>query len=312
VDYEEFAADAVKSSFAREMIEYFERQNKIACLIAGMIQERPDEWLTQLLAQLPGCQPNQKVQIVLSNDKIKSRPDLKRKLAELLGVSSDDVMIIATAPGSMQVLLGLPPQAASRLISLSLPYNLDGYNIVSITAYPKLPAARQTSWQTAVTAVTSSTAAAIAAGGALGLLLKIFIGILVLIGLTIVGTAIWVAQQPDLTVENQCAAPLPIPDAGGAIRSLLSLPDEIPVGGSITVPILTGGGRYELAIRNNTMILILPKLLPIVGVNEVSIGQLDQLGSLPVVSFDGTRHMLPSSFEIEPNQAHTLVICAPE
>jgi hypothetical protein len=60
------------------------------------------------------------------------------------------------------------------------------------------------------------------------------------------------------------------------------------------------------------MILILPKLLPIVGVNEVSIGQLDQLGSLPVVSFDGTRHMLPSGFEIEPNQAHTLVICAPE
>ena len=69
VDYEEFP-HGTRTEFSREVITYFERLNKVGCLVAEMVQERPDDWLTQLLAEVPGCHPNQKVQVVLSNDKI--------------------------------------------------------------------------------------------------------------------------------------------------------------------------------------------------------------------------------------------------
>ncbi len=308
LDYEEFP-HATKSEFSRELIVYFQRHNKMGCLVAELIRQRPDEWLTKLLAQVSSCRPNEKVQLVLSNDKIKSRPDLKQKLAELLGISADEVMILATAAGSVKVLLGLPQKEAGKLVALPLPYQLYEYEIVSVTPYPRLPTAVQQNWRTAVTrtALTAATAST-ATGGGLSLVIKILIGILVLVVIgVVVGVILVRNSQPELVVYNQCSNPLPIP-APEAIQSLLSLPEAIPPGGSINVPVVTGAGTYELVMRGDVMVLVLPRPIPAVGLSEVQVGEM---GRGTAVTLNGRPLNPPQQFQIESGQTYELVICAP-
>lgn len=315
LDYEEFP-HATKTEFSRELIVYFERHNKMGCLVAEMLEVRPDAWLTQLLAQVSSCQPNQKVQVVLSNDKIKSRPDLKQKLAELLGISAEEVMIIATAPGSVKLLLGVPPRAAGRLNGLSLPYQLNEYEIVSVTPYAALPPAAQTGWRASAmhTAVTHSPlppttapATAVASTG-LTLGLKILISILIIIGVIVVGVVVWGNRQPELTIANECATALAIP-APAPIKALLSLPDSIPPGGTLSIPILTGEGVYELLVtRGGVMVLRLPRPLPGLGLQDVELGAM---GLDTAVTLDGRPLTPPQQFQINTGQSYELVICAP-
>lgn len=306
LDYEEFP-HATKSEFSRELIVYFQRHNKMGCLVAELIQQRPDEWLTGLLAQVSSCQPNQKVQVVLSNDRIKSRPDLKQKLAELLGISADEVMILATAAGSVKVLVGLPPGEAGKLIALPLPYQLHEYQIVSVTPYGKLPPAAQSSWRTAVTRTTLATTTTATAGGGLPLVVKILIGLLILAGIMTAGVLIIRSRQPDLTVYNRCPNPLPIP-APDPVKTILSLPEAIPPGGSINLPVVTGTGTYGLIIRGNVMVLVLPRPIPGIGLSEVELGMMDR-GT--AVTLNGRPLNPPQRFQIEAGQSYELVICAP-
>lgn len=306
LDYEEFP-HATKSEFSRELIVHFQRHNKMGCLVAELIRQRPDEWLTGLLAQVSSCRPNEKVQIVLSNDKIKSRPDLKQKLAELLGISADEVMILATAAGSVKVLVGLPPGEAGKLIALPLPYQLHEYEIVSVTPYVKLPPAVQSGWRTAVTRTTLATTTATATGGGLSLVVKILIGLLILAGIITAGVLIVRSRQPELTVYNSCPNPLPIP-APEAVRSVLSLPEAIPPGGSMNVPVITGTGTYELLVtREGMMVLVLPRAIPGVG-SRVELGMMDR-GT--AVTLNGRPLNPPQQFQIETGQNYELVICAP-
>jgi len=306
LDYEEFPHDT-KSEFSRELIIYFERHNKMGCLVAEMIKGRPDEWLTGLLAEVSSCQANEKVQIVLSNDKIKSRPDLKQKLAELLGVSTDEVMILATAAGSVKVLLGLPAPEAGKLAALSLPYQLDEYEIVSVTPYAKLPTAVQQSWHTAVMHTSAITGTTAVATGGLPLIVKIFIVVLILVGIVTAGVLVWGNRQPELTVTNLCPNPLPIPAPEG-VRSVLSLPEAIPPGGNINVPVITGAGTYELLVtRQGVMVLVLPQTIPGIGLREVEIGEMDRNTA---VTLDGRLLDPPQQFPIKAGQSVELVICA--
>lgn len=305
LDYEEFP-HATKSEFSRELIVYFQRHNKMGCLVTEMIKARPDPWLTQLLAQVSSCRPNEKVQIVLSNDKIKSRPDLKQKLAELLGISADEVMILATAVGSVKVLVGVPPREAGKLAALSLPYQLHEYEIVSVTPFGKLPTGAQQGWRTAVTRTTLAPTTATATGGGLPLVVKIIIGLLILAGIMAAGVLIVGSRQPELTVFNLCPNPLPIP-APDAIKSVLSLPEAIPPGGSMNVPVLTG--VYELFVSpDGVMVLVLPRSIPGVGLREVQLGQMDRGAA---VTLNGRPLNPPQRFQIETGQNYELVICAP-
>ncbi len=306
LDYEVFP-HATKSELSRELIAYFERHDKMGCLVAAMVKVRPDEWLTQVLAQVSRCRSHEKVQIVLSNDKIKSRPDLKQKLAELLGISTDEVMIIATAPGSLKVLLGLPPREAGKLVALSLPYQLDDYEIIAVTPYVKLSPAAQLRWQTAVMGIaTRTTTTAIAGGLSPGV--KIVIGILLIAVLVLVGVVVWRSRQPELMVHNQCAEPLPIP-APDAVKSLLSLPQAIPPAEAIMVPIITGEGIYELTMtRGGMMVLRLPQPMPGIGLAQVELGEMS---ADTAVTLNGQPLNPPQRFSVRSGWVYELVICAP-
>ncbi|MFQ5399588.1 MAG: hypothetical protein ACE5E7_08315 [Anaerolineae bacterium] len=149
VDYEMFPHQT-KSEFARGLISYFERKGNLSCLVAQIIKLRPDDEMTRLLASLGGCRPRTKVQVILSNDKLKSRPDLVRALAQLLGVGADEVSLIATAAGSIRLLIGIPAEAAGKLDDLDLPHQLaDEYEIIGVKQFDLLGAAEQEAWRTA-------------------------------------------------------------------------------------------------------------------------------------------------------------------
>lgn len=308
VDFEEFP-HATKSEFSRELIAYFERKNKAGCLIAEMVQQRPDSWLTELLALVPSCQPNQKVQLILSNEKIKSRPNLRQKLADLLGISSDEVMLIATAPGSIKVLLGLPPEAVQRLFALSLPYQFDEYELVEIAQFNKLPPVVSSAWRTAVLSTASATVAAKTTGLTLSLIFKVLFAIIFVF---VVGGGVfllmWQQSLPKLVVHNQCDVSLPIEIEPEIVKSILFLPDEIAPGKSITVTVLTGSGDYQILEKRDRLLLQLPEPIPLVEQDELPLGTFDP-GT--AVTFNG-RPLTPDVFEIKAGEIYDLFICAKE
>jgi len=149
IDYEMFP-HRTRSEFARGLIGYFERKGNLSCLVAQIVKLRPDDEMTRLLASLEGCRPRTKVQVILSNDKLKSRPDLVQALAQLLGVKADEVSLIATAAGSIRLLIGIPAEAAGVLDDLDLPHRLaDEYEIIGVKQFDLLGAAEQEAWRTA-------------------------------------------------------------------------------------------------------------------------------------------------------------------
>jgi hypothetical protein len=307
VDYEEFAHNT-PADFSRELIAYFERQNKMGCLITEMARTRPTTDFTSFLAAVPACNPNQKVQLLLSNDQIKSRPDLKQKLAELLGIATEEVMIIATAAGSLKVLLGLPADVATQLGSLPLPYQLDSYEIIGVTPFPKLPSAAQLAWQSLVVPVTATTTA-VSSGIILGSILKWVLGLLVVTVIGIGGGLIgWRQTAPTLRVVNQCSTTLRFPDEP-LMQLLLSLPEELEPGAETTIFVLTGSGTYEYDItRQGTAVLKLPTTIPLLNIKEIELGEATNgaIGTL-----DGDTINPPQRFQLESNQTHELIICAP-
>ncbi|WP_420632345.1 hypothetical protein [Candidatus Leptofilum sp.] len=312
VDYEEFP-HATKSEFSRELLAYFERKNKVGCLIAEMVQQRQDSWLTEILVQVSSCQPNQKVQVILSNDKIKSRPDLRQKLADLLGISTDEVMLIATAPGSVKVLLGLPPEAIAKLAALSLPHQLGEYELVEVTPYNRLPPVVSTGWRTAVLSAATASVGRKSGGLTLSLIIKIFFGLVFAI---VVGGGVllfmWQQSLPKLVIHNRCDAPFPIEIEPDVIKTILSLPDEIPPNEPITVDVLTGSGAYRVLERDGELVLRLPNPIPLLGDlvedfddDELPLGSLDP--ERPVF-FDG-RLLEPDTYNIEADESYDLFIC---
>jgi hypothetical protein len=148
VDYEMFPHQT-KGELSRELLGYFERNQNLSCLVAEMTKQRPDDELVSLLAELGSCSPRSKVQIVLPADKLENRESLLSELAKVLGVSTDEVMLIATAPGSIRLLVSLPAEAAEQLLTLNPDHLGETYEITSIDSYESLSPEQQTSWRQA-------------------------------------------------------------------------------------------------------------------------------------------------------------------
>lgn len=292
---------ATKSQFSRELVAYFHRNKKLGCLIAAMVQERPDEWLGQLLAKVASCAPNQKVQIILSNDTLQSRADLKQKLAELLGIPADDVMILATAVGSIHLLLGLPATAVLALQQLPIPYQLGHYQLVSVVPYAQLPPLTQAKWRTAVNPPTLPLGPVATSWP----ILKISAALLVLL-LVGISTAVWLLwrAQPSLQIINQCADPLPLPMAAD-VRSLLSLPEAILPNQSVTLPIMAG--TYQLLAQDDDeWVLHLPRPLPVAAIDQFSLGEIE---IETAVTLNGRTLQPPQQFEVQSGQTAVLILC---
>ena len=148
VDYEMFPHQT-KGDLSREVLAYFERTHNLSCLVAELVKRRGDEELVALLAELESCSPRAKVQIVLPADKLGNRKELLSELAKVLGVASDEVMLIATAPGSIRLLVSLPAEAAEELEALKPKRLGDAYEVSSISGYESLSGGEQSAWREA-------------------------------------------------------------------------------------------------------------------------------------------------------------------
>lgn len=98
VDYE-MLPHSDYSTFARNLIGFFVRRGNLSCLVQEALRYRPDDSLKALLSQMSPCNPSKSVQIVLPQESIENSLSLREKLAEVLGVSAEEVTIIATHDG---------------------------------------------------------------------------------------------------------------------------------------------------------------------------------------------------------------------
>ncbi len=148
VDYEDLP-HGTKSEFCRELIAFFERRGNLACLLIEVIKRRDDATISQLLAHFQGCTPRRKVQIILPGDKLVNKPDLLGALAQLLGVRTDEVQLIATAPGSIKLLLGVPGNVADWLLKADVAAFLVeyGYRVLTVKVFESLVASEQIGWK---------------------------------------------------------------------------------------------------------------------------------------------------------------------
>jgi len=225
VDYEMFPHQT-KGDLSRELLAYFERKGNLSCLVAEVVKQRPEEELVDLLAELESCSPRSKVQIVLPADKLKNRKKLLSELAKVLGVASDEVMLIATAPGSIRLLVSLPAEAAQRLIDLNPDHLGQTYEISSISAYESLSPEEQAAWQEAALRGKPPATLFGLSGPAL-VLAVVAVGAL-LVGAVIVTAAALTAPRVMLT--NNCAAD---------IRAS----ETFPVIGRVTIDLDAGKSR---------------------------------------------------------------------
>jgi hypothetical protein len=221
VDYEMFRHQT-KGELSREMLAFFERNQNLSCLVAEMVKLRPVDELVAMLAELGSCSPRTKVQIVLPGDKLKDRSKLLAELAKVLGVAQDEVMLIATAAGSIRVLVSLPAEQAEKLLAMNPDHLGDAYEISSLTAFESLPAEAQSVWRKTVLPGKPSISLFGISGGALAL--AIIAGVLVTAAITVIFVT------PQVTVTNKC---------NKDIRSS----EIFPVVGKVTLELAAGESR---------------------------------------------------------------------
>ncbi|MDX1614473.1 MAG: hypothetical protein R3300_09195 [Candidatus Promineifilaceae bacterium] len=225
VDYELFPHQT-KGEFSRELLAYFQRTESLSCLVTEMVQRRPDEELVALLAELGSCSPRAKVQIVLPGDKLDNREGLLSQLASVLGVAPDQVMLIATAPGSIRLLISLPEEAATRLVDLDPDRLGPNHPVTSIVSFEALPPDTQQAWLE--TALAGKPAVGFFGLPALSLTPGLLLGLAVALTGMLIG-AVAVAT-PLAAVENKC-------DRAWSESTI------VPVLGEITVELAAGERR---------------------------------------------------------------------
>jgi len=161
VDYEMFP-HSTKTQFVRECILWFERRKNLRYLVEEIIKQRPerevlekrpyqDNNLCELLNKLSPISPRTKVQIIIPKDFLENKQKLKMQLANLLEIDENEIHFIATMPGSIRILLGIPEIEAIKLYELRLPYMLSKeFIITSIGSFDQLDEQSQTMWKNAV------------------------------------------------------------------------------------------------------------------------------------------------------------------
>lgn len=152
VNYELFRHNVI-SDFARELILYCERRERLSCLVAEIIRQRRNlvEKLTGWLAKLPPCREMAKVQVIIA-EPIADAPALLAALASALRVPIEEIELITAVRGTSRLLLQIPVTAVdftqfSRIFSL-----LNGqYHVLSIEDFLFLDQTIQQVWQLAAT-----------------------------------------------------------------------------------------------------------------------------------------------------------------
>ena len=250
VDYEMFPHQT-KGELSRELLAYFERKQNLSCLVTEMAKQRPEEELVTLLAELGSCSPRAKIQIVLPADKLKNRKDLLAELAQVLGVTTDEVMLIATAPGSIRLLVSLPAEAAERLIALNPNHLGEAYEITSISTYDSLSPEEQGSWREAALKGKPPTPFLGLSGSPL-ILAGVVVGAL-LVGALLIGAILVTAAiiaVPRVKVTNSCTVDI---FESQPVLVIGEVTIDLAAGESKSYPIPPGTYKFQYAGRTITV-----------------------------------------------------------
>lgn len=117
VDYELFNYGN-KPDFALELIRYHVRKESLSFLVEKMIEARRDSGLVTIYANLPSCNPVEKL-IIASHTKTNRTRD---EIARFFGLEPNEISIIAAAKGSSRFLIGLPENALLFLEKIQRKY----------------------------------------------------------------------------------------------------------------------------------------------------------------------------------------------
>lgn len=136
-----------KQQLSLELVAFFERREKLACLTTEVIKRRPNNELAPLLGKLSPCSPFKKVQIILPVDLLENASGWLGEFAARLGVAVDDVVLIGAASGSMRLLVCLPQKIVEILVESGIHSLADKrLGIFSITAFDSLDNVNKTAW----------------------------------------------------------------------------------------------------------------------------------------------------------------------
>jgi hypothetical protein len=144
-DYELFAYGG-KPVFARELVHYFERRDRLHCLVTEVLKLRPDNDLRQLLAKLPPCAPDIKLQVIVALELLEDVSEVIEGLAKDLHLTEKEIMLVGLAQASIRLLVSLPERAADVAIASRI-RSVDEYRITSIDLFDSLDPASQKAWR---------------------------------------------------------------------------------------------------------------------------------------------------------------------
>jgi tetratricopeptide (TPR) repeat protein len=145
VDYQGFPHES-KGDFSRELVGYLENRQKTGCLLVEVLKQRQDTEIEKLLGQLPGCSADKKVQVIIDAYLLKDKAQLEAAFAQLLNLRMEQVSIIATARGSIRLLVSMPREAVANLVNSNIT-QMAGYRIISVSAFDELDYVAQEVWR---------------------------------------------------------------------------------------------------------------------------------------------------------------------
>jgi hypothetical protein len=139
-----------KDSFCIELITYFERRNNLSCLILEVLRVRDHDFLHELLSRLTDCSPRRKVRIILEDVSPTKRAELIEAIVRIYNVLPDDIALVASAPGSLRLLVGLPSTIDDHSTSRAFHEADNDYRIRNITPFETLEELEQYGWRLVV------------------------------------------------------------------------------------------------------------------------------------------------------------------
>ena len=128
------------------------------------------------------------------------------------------------------------------------------------------------------------------------------VGTVATVGVLGIAGAVIYRNLPKLQVNNACSRPVMIPSQ---FRFIPQIPESIPGGGSLSVPLFSGSGEYRVVEEGDGIYVQLPRSIPILG-DEIRVGAA---GAEINATFQGAPVTAPMQKELESGYSYSLTLC---
>ena len=147
VDYQLFD-HKTKGAFARGLIDFFDRRNKLDILVTEVMENRSSEILVRIKAKLSASSSRpKKYQLVVEPDLVNDANELKGQLASLFKCSPEDIGIIGASLGSMRLLISFYNEINLPLNTLIEDFEIENNLLISMTDFDSLSLVSQATWR---------------------------------------------------------------------------------------------------------------------------------------------------------------------